>query len=185
MPIMTTIHLVRHGKAAAGFGDHADPGLAPEGVEQAREAATALAGEGPLAILSSPMARARETARPLAERWGIEPRIEPRVAEIPSPSEDLQARAAWLGKAMAGRWAELGERYRRWRDEVVAALLEQRGDTMVFSHFIAINVAVGTALDDDRLVCFRPDYCSVTVVRTDGGRLELLRQGREAETRVR
>ena len=75
---------------------------------QALAVADELAGLGPMALLSSPLARARETAQPLAERWHSDILIEPRVAEIPSPSKNLSARAAWLRQAMAGRWSDLG-----------------------------------------------------------------------------
>ena len=95
---MPIIYLVRHGKAAAGFGDHADPGLDDTGREQAAAAATALARLGPLPIFSSPLARAQETAAPLAQRWRVVPVIEPRAAEIPPPTIGLRAR--WLSGAM-------------------------------------------------------------------------------------
>ncbi|HBM88422.1 MAG TPA: histidine phosphatase family protein, partial [Rhodobiaceae bacterium] len=57
-------------------------------------------------------------------------------------------------------------------------------DTVIFSHFIAINAAVGHALDDPRVICFRPDNCSVTVFETQGDKLSVLEQGNEAETKV-
>ena len=37
---------------------------------------------------------------------------------------------------------------------------------------------------DERVVNFHPDHCSVTVLRSSGGRLELVRRGAEAATRV-
>ena len=40
---MTQIHLVRHGKAAAGFGSHKDPGLDELGHRQAQAVAAAVA----------------------------------------------------------------------------------------------------------------------------------------------
>ena len=39
---MTQIHLVRHGKAAAGFGSHKDPGLDELGHRQAQAVAAML-----------------------------------------------------------------------------------------------------------------------------------------------
>jgi broad specificity phosphatase PhoE len=103
---MAKIYLVRHGKAAAGFDGHHDPGLDATGRAQAEATARDLAPVGPLALYSSPLARARETAEPLAAHWDSDIIIEPRVAEIPSPTEDLAARAAWL-RRMQGRWREL------------------------------------------------------------------------------
>ena len=182
---MPLIYLVRHGKAAAGWDGHLDPGLDPLGETQSRLAADLLAPIGPLAILSSPLARARETAAFLAELWDREPVIETRMAEIPSPSADLAARTAWLRSAMAGTWAELDPQYQRWRDEVIECLTSLTEDTVIFSHFIAINTAVGHAQGDDRLVCFRPDNASITRLNNDAGKLAVEELGSEAHTEVR
>ena len=181
---MAMIYLVRHGKAAAGFDGHADPGLDEVGRSQAEATAAMLAPEGPLRIYSSPLARARETAIPLAERWSSEILIEPRVAEIPSPTEDLSERAAWLRQAMAGRWSALDSGLRRWRQALIDCVTAMPEDSVVFSHFVAINVAVGAARDDDRMVLFSPDNGSVTTLSNDHGRLAVIELGRTAETRV-
>ena len=181
---MAKIYLVRHGKAAAGFDTHHDPGLDALGRAQASATAAALATLQPMAIYSSPLARARETAEPLAHHWNSPIHIEPRVAEIPSPTEDLTQRTTWLRQAMAGRWRDLEPDLRVWRDDLVACLLGLPTDSVVFCHFIAINVAVGSAQDDDRLVVFSPDNASVTTISSDGGSLKVLELGRSAETFV-
>ena len=183
---MAIIHLVRHGKAAAGFGGHLDPGLDDTGREQAKAAAAALAPLGPLPIYSSPLARARETAAPLAECWGVVPVIEPRVAEIPSPTADLRERARWLRGVMQRTWAELeGEpALIEWRDAMLACARAWREDCVTFCHFIAINVIVGAAVNADALISFQPDNASITKVRCVGGELTLLERGRAAATHV-
>lgn len=182
---MPRIKMIRHGKAAAGWDGHPDPGLDETGRRQAAAVADLLAADGPVAILTSPLARARETAAPLADRWDLDPLIEPRVAEIPSPTQDLAERTAWLRRAMAGGWSDLDETYREWRDEVVQSLASLEEDALVFSHFIAINAAAGFCMGEDALVVFRPDNCSVTTFEVDGGTLRLVELGREAETEVR
>jgi len=181
---MATLFLVRHGRAAAGFDGHHDPGLDDLGRVQAASTANVLAPLGPLAIYSSPLARARETATPLAERWGIEPVIEHRVTEIPSPTDDLAQRAAWLRNAMQGRWRALPGDLQRWRHALIERLLAIDEDSVVFCHYVAINVAVGAALADDRLVCFRPDNGSITRLANNDGRLRVIELGRESETLV-
>ena len=181
---MTTIFLVRHGRAAAGFDSHADPGLDALGAGQARATARFLARFGPMPIYSSPLARARETALPLAERWGLEATVESRVAEIPSPTSDLAARGRWLAQAMQGRWRDLPADLGVWRSSLVDCLLEMREDSVLFCHFVAINVAVGAAREDDRMVHFRPDYGSVTRIAVADGRLRVIELGREATTVV-
>ena len=181
---MAKIYLVRHGKAAAGFDGHHDPGLDTLGQEQAARTAAALAPLGPLPLYSSPLARARETALPLAERWQAEIVIEPRVAEIPSPTTDLTARTEWLRAAMQGRWRDLGPELLAWRDALVASLLELPGDSVIVSHYVAINAAVGVATQDDRMVIFAPDNASVTVLETLRGELHVRALGASADTFV-
>jgi len=181
---MAKIYLVRHGKAAAGFDGHHDPGLDETGRAQAAATARELAPLGPLTLYSSPLARARETAEPLAAHWDSDIIVEPRVAEIPSPTDDLAARSAWLRAAMQGRWRDLDRDLNAWRERLIDCLRDLETDAVVVCHYVAINVAVGAATDDDRLVVFAPDNASVTLLENSGGRLELLQLGRSAQTHV-
>ena len=181
---MATIYLVRHGKAAAGFDSHLDPGLDELGRSQARATAEALGPLGPLQIVSSPLARARETAAPLVERWGVTPVIESRVAEIPSPSEDLSERARWLRGIMTDRWSNLDPWLRDWRQAMIDYVSNCAEDCVVFCHFIAINVIVGAATGVDEMISFRPDNGSVTRILAEGGTLRVVELGPEADTRV-
>ena len=181
---MAILFLVRHGKAAAGFDSHLDPGLDDLGRQQAAATASVLAPHGPLQIYSSPLARARETASPLTERWGSESIIEPRVSEIPSPTTDLRERSAWLATVMPERWENLDQRLHSWRQALLDCLLDMKDDSVVFCHFIAINVAVGAATRDQRMICFRPDNGSVTRLANHDGSLQLIELGRAAETQV-
>ncbi|MFZ4718316.1 MAG: histidine phosphatase family protein [Ilumatobacteraceae bacterium] len=184
---MTRVHLVRHGRAAAGWDTDPDPGLDDLGREQAAAVAAALAPLGPLALVSSPLRRCQETAVPLADAWaGAEVRIEPAVAEIPSPEGvPMAERVDWLRNAMSGTWADLGPDYTSFRDSVVAAVVGLPADTVVFSHFIAINAVIGAAIGDDRLVIRSLDNCSVTVVEVVDGLVTLVEGGHEADTLIR
>ncbi len=188
---MPRLHLVRHGRAAAGWNVDPDPALDDHGQRQAREVSDKLFGLGPLPVLSSPLRRCRETSQPLATRWGVEVSIEPRVAEIPSPEgHTLETRIEWLRSAMAGTWAELvasdGQRYADYRTNLLDALASISTDTVVFSHFIAINVVIGAATSDDRMVVASLDNCSVTTVTSDGrGGFTIVEMGNEADTLIR
>lgn len=177
---MARLYLVRHGRAEAGFGESMDPGLDPTGKAQAQSVAEQLQPVGPLPIISSPLARARQTAMPLAGLWRSEPLIDLAVAEVPSPTDNLQDRVAWLRQFMAGSWRNVTPALAVWRENVVAALLALHEDTVIFSHYIAINVAVGAALGDERVLVFSPDYCSVTVADTAEGSLKVVEKGPEA-----
>jgi broad specificity phosphatase PhoE len=109
------------------------------------------------------------------------------VGEIASPpGMSLEERGGWLRRAMAGTWADLGAGYEAWRDDVVDCLRSLREDTVVVSHFIAINAVVGRASGDDRVVCFVPRNCCRTVVEVDGDTITVVDLGDEAaETVVR
>jgi broad specificity phosphatase PhoE len=182
---VTRLYLVRHGQAAAGWGADHDPGLDDVGRAQAAAVADALAPLGPLPIVVSPLRRTRETALALADVWPtVTPVVDPAVGEIPSPTDDLAGREAWLVGVLAGRWSDLDDALRGWRRGVVDALVATRDDTVVVTHFVAINAAVGTATGDDRLVCFRPDNCSVTVLDHDGDALGVVELGAERGTAV-
>ncbi len=181
---MARIYFVRHGKAAAGFSEDADPGLNDLGRAQAEAVAPRLIAAAPADLISSPMRRARETAQPVEAALGRGARIAPAVAEIPSPALALAARGAWLRDAMRGNWSDLSPEHQHWRHGVVAALLALPRDTIIFSHFIAINAAVTYALNDPRMVCFSPENCSVTVLDTKGGVLRLVALGEASATVV-
>jgi broad specificity phosphatase PhoE len=178
------IYLVRHGRPSAGFSEALDPGLDEVGWTQAETAAQELAPIGPLPILTSPLRRTRDTAAPLERVWQVTARIEPAVAELPMPGAAPHTRAAWLREALRGRWRDLSEFYQQWRELMVTTLGALDRSTVVTTHFIAINVAVGAATGDDRLVCFQPDHCSCTVLEVKDGRLQLVSLGRERETLV-
>lgn len=179
------IYLIRHGRAAAGFGDHADPGLDDIGRRQAETAAEVMAPRGPLLISSSPLRRAQETATPLAHRWQTHIQIEPRMAEIPSPVHlSLQERPLWLSGIMNSRYGALDHSLQQWFRNIESFLLSCTQHVAVFSHFIAINAAVALARNDDQVVSFRPDNASITVIDCSPSGLRLVQLGQEAQTQV-
>lgn len=188
---MGLIYVIRHGKPASTWGgSDDDPGLDAVGLEQARAVAReilALPLEArPDRVVSSPLRRCRETAAPLAEALGVEIEIDPRVGEIPTPASLSAAeRPDWLRQAFGGLWTEVvGDLdYAAWAQSVARALTDHQGKA-VFSHFVALNAAVATATADPRVVVFRPDHCSRSVFRAEGGRLILAEKGREAQSQV-
>src|SRR5437588_1058453 len=178
------LYLVRHGKAAASFSEAPNPGLDAAGAAQAGAMAERLAPLGPLPIVTSPLRRTRETAAPLERHWRVTARIEPAVGEIPSPMEDPAARGEWLRGVMAGVWSAQADELKLWRLDVADALLALQRPTVVVTHFVAINVAVGIAEGDDRVIGFAPDHCSVTVLDVEDGALRLVRRGAQRATQV-
>lgn len=181
---MPRILMVRHGRAAASFTDDLDPGLDELGQQQAESVAAALRSELPLALISSPLRRAMETAHPLQALQGGELSIEERVSEIPSPGLDLSERGDWLRGVMQGQWSQQDAALQAWRKDLVNCLIQQPVDCVIFSHFVAINVAVAAAEQNDRVIVFRPDNTSVTELRSDGQQLTLAHRGEEAVTQI-
>ena len=134
--------------------------------------AEALAPLGPLPIVTSPLRRARETAAPLEERWGVTARVEPAVGEIPSPTDDLAERAAWLGRVLRLPWEDWPPPLEGWRESVAEAVRSIGADAVVVTHFVAITVAAQRR-------AFRPDYCSRTVIETEGRRIRVVELGQQ------
>ncbi|WP_363211781.1 histidine phosphatase family protein [Phenylobacterium sp.] len=191
MAHLKRLYLIRHGKPSATWGgDDDDPGLDEAGQAQANAARDWLMAlppdEQPTMVVSSPLRRCRETAIPTAEALGVEIEVDPRVGEIPTPAAlSPEERGPWLRKSFAGTWAEIeGDLdYDAWRREI-AASLASRGNTAVFSHYVATNAVVSQLMGVPQVLAFRPDHASITILETDGETLTLVEKGREATTGV-
>ncbi|WP_341898958.1 histidine phosphatase family protein [Ferrovibrio terrae] len=185
---MSRIYLVRHAKAAARFDEDPDPSLSDDGKEAAIDLALELEKLGPLPIYSSPMERARETALPLANRWGSVPEVSAAFSEIPTPAEiaeqGIKARGPWLQQIANQRYSTQPSIIRAWREGVIGMLRSCRSDTVIFTHFMVINAAMSAAMNDERMVVMQPDYCSCTVVETTMRGLSVVSRGAEATTKV-
>lgn len=196
---MPTLYLVRHGRAAAGWDTAADPPLDVLGREQSVATATLLAarvqGAGSerhaIDVSTSPLLRCRETAAAFERVTGMAARIEPLIAEIPSPAGIAMAeRVTWLRRTMHGTWGELvareGTVYADFRAGLVGWAKRVTRDTVAFSHFVAINALIGAATHDDRVVIRSLDNASVTVLHVGAdGELSFVEGGSEADTLIR
>ncbi|HEV2960384.1 MAG TPA: histidine phosphatase family protein [Candidatus Angelobacter sp.] len=180
---MALVYLVRHGKAAGSWESDLDPGLDDVGREQAEAMAATLTAQGPLPLVTSPLRRTRETAAALERHWGVA-KVDPRIGEIPSPPIAVSRRGEWLRNILQSRWSELDQSIGFWRAQVLNALGELIQDTVVVSHFVAINVAVGHTLKDDRVTCFRPENCSCTVLNIQDEHWKIVVLGVEGESRI-
>lgn len=179
------VTLVRHGRPAGAWGDDPDPGLDAVGHAEAAAVASALAPTGPQPIVVSPLRRTVETARPLAETWGVAATLDPAVGELPAPLDPRPDARSWLRTLMAGTGAEHAPVMAPFRTRVLGAIRALREDTVVVSHFLAINAVVGAALGDDRVVCCSPGHCSITVVEIDADALRVLVAPTDGPTEVR
>jgi broad specificity phosphatase PhoE len=188
---MARLYLIRHGRPSSTWGGgEDDPGLDDAGLAQAAAARDWLlsrpVGERPVRVVSSPLKRCRETAQPTADALGVKVEIDPVVGEIPTPwALPAAERPDWLRKVFLGTWAEIKGNldYEVWRTTIARTLLA-RGDTAVFSHYVAINAVVSLMAGDPKVLVFRPDHASITVLETDGRSLQVISRGAEAETTV-
>ncbi len=194
---MTEIYAIRHGKAAAGWGDSADPTLDATGHAQAatlaRDSHIYFGEKDCDKIFVSPLLRCQETAQPLCEKWDMSPHNEPRIAEIPSPVPDLSARVAWLRRVMGGTWHMLDNDpespqgiYAAWRADIMAFIdeLKHYERVVLFTHFIVLNVLYCAATGRDDVVSFHPGNASVHLFGKTGTAFELLHVGNQAITKV-
>jgi broad specificity phosphatase PhoE len=128
-------------------------------------------------MLVSPMARTRETAAPLAQLWGVAPVVELAVGELKAPPDPGLDHVAWLRDVMRSSYADLPVELRAFRDRVVERVSGLTTDTVVVTHYLAINALVGAASGDDRVVSFAPAHCSRTVVEVARDGLTLIELG--------
>lgn len=189
---MARLYLIRHARPAASWGEEPDPGLDAAGREQAEAAARMLAQAlDRMPIYTSPLRRCRETAHPLERLWQRSAEALEPVAELPSPPLDLPTRQEWLKQVMRGTWRELTDcappgspDYLAWRQTLLDSLARMSRDSVIFSHFIALNIVVGAAHSRQDVVCFRPDYASITCVEVVNDSLRVVELGRQADTTV-
>lgn len=180
--------LIRHALPvridATPDGAPADPGLAARGLEQAERIAAALAFDDVDALYSSPSRRAVETAAPLARALGLQPVLEPGIAEFDSadpsyvPVEELRASGdpRWQ-LLVAGDLYSAGVDPVQFRARVVEAVERiaaghPGGRAVLVSHSGAINAYAGHVLGQEKTIWFAPPYCSLT-------RLAISRDGRK------
>lgn len=179
------IFLVRHGEAAASWGESPDPGLSDLGIQQAAAVGAALKQyiSDDTLLWSSPLRRAVETAGPLARIMRQTVREDEAFREIPAPVPLVQ-RQTWLRQFMQQQWQEQGEDLIAWRSAALQQLLELQQPAVVFTHFLVINAVVGHVLDRDETLCFWPANGSITRLRHNGTGLELITLGEEIATLV-
>lgn len=160
--------LLRHGQSEFNLhftGTRVDPGiidarLTPLGLEQAREAAHALRGEGIKRIITSPYTRALQTTAPVAQALGVPVLINPIVREryafacdIGTPRTDLAR--AWPEHDFSAVeeiwWPAIEEdaesiigRAALFRAEMAA--LPDWANTLVVSHWGFVLTLTGTSI---------------------------------------
>ena len=91
----TTVHFLRHGEVHNPdkilYGRLPKFRLSDDGLKMAYDAAEALRGRDVVAVWSSPLQRAQETARPIADVFGLEIQTDDRLLEATNVFEGARA----------------------------------------------------------------------------------------------
>jgi probable phosphoglycerate mutase len=146
----------------------ADPALAEVGQRQSAALADWLAEEQIDAVWSSPMRRARETAKPLAARLSLPVTVDDDLSEYDRealsyiPIEELKA-------AGDPRWNEIPEQPAHFRGVVVAAIerivaAHPRQRVAVVCHGGVVNAYAAHVLGIEDALFFLPGYTSISRV---------------------
>lgn len=172
------IVFARHGETAPNregliLGRAADPELTEEGRRQAARLAELLAREDPMAVLTSPLLRARETAAAIAGACGLEAEVDERLVEIDwgswegrplsgiAPAETAQLKAdagtAPEGESLAALAARVGE--------FCADAWDRDGLVVAVTHVSPIKAAVASTLGAPDDAAFRMFVALASVTR--------------------
>ena len=138
------IILIRHGEAASSWGDDPDPGLSNLGKSQSeavRENLESFKSQN-FQLISSPK-KAIETAQPTSLDWKSEIKIDDAFSEIPASNIKLERRMEWLKSMMNMDITMLPEDVKEWRSRIIEKLINIKSNSIIFSHFMVINVVVG------------------------------------------
>lgn len=182
-----TIYLIRHGEAAQAWDEAPDPILSTNGIQQAQNLAEIYLPtlkKSDFQLLSSPLARAQQTATPFQEALNIPININSNFAEIPSPGIALADRRNWLKALFSKTIPELETPQLEWRNNIIQGIQSLEKDTLIFSHFMTINAIVGWIKNDNRVVSYYPNYCSITQIEKVGNQFFIKSLGKELSTVV-
>lgn len=193
--------LIRHGLPERIVADGpVDPSLTDEGVAQAAALARWLDAAPPDAVICSPMARAHETAQPLADRFALDLPVDADLAEFDRgaaayiPIEEIKGTDHPHWKQLIEDWVgpSGAERRLAFQATVVAAVGRAVERFSVDSERLAIvchggviNAYLAELLGLDRMLFFEPGYTSISRVAVSRtGRRQLLSINETAHLRT-
>ena len=117
-------------------------------------------------------------------KWRRPAVVDTRVAEIPSQGMTLEERGECLKSLTKRRWDDLDQILQDWRRAVIQSLLEISLDTVVVTHFMAVNAAVSWAKGDERVVYFNPLPGSRTTLERVGDSFNVVQLGDSGTSKV-
>lgn len=174
--------IIRHGRplrhVVAGDGETADPGLSEVGQEQAARTADYLHAEGVDHVVASTMARAYETAQPLAGKLGVEVETIDEIKEsdhashVYVPAEEISPDDPDTAHFFEGNLHDhvfsdgleaFEERVLRGFQHIIDTNRSRR--VAVYCHGMVTAVFLRTILRFDDPLSLTVDYCGISRVR--------------------
>ncbi len=161
------MYVARHGETtwnlAGRYQGRLESELSPLGMRQALALADAMTAEGVRRVVSSPLRRCTETARPTAQRVGVPVETDDRLIEI--------AHGTWEGRLREEIAANDPARYRAWREDPARVQFE-RGENIDQVRERWLDFAGSFAPDAPALVVTHDAVVRVALVGATSGRLE-------------
>ena len=176
--------LIRHGEAAESWGTHPDPGLSELGIKQSKSLLNNKMLEllDSYSFVSSPKSRAKMTAEPLIKKFNKELIVKDAYSEIPSNDIDNSQKKTWLKDVMNTEIKDLPDFVVNWRNKIIKHSLGLSQNTIIFTHFMVINALVGSLLKKNAIMCFYPNYVSVTKITFENKEIKSISLGDERKT---
>ena len=118
---------IRHGEAANAWGTHKDPGLSSLGYKQAESILEndELQRLNEFDFISSPKARAIETAKPLANKFQKKISIDETFNEIPSKNIADNMKQDWLKRIITMDKKTLPREIKRWDEKIYKRVISK------------------------------------------------------------
>jgi phosphoserine phosphatase len=191
---MAAVYVVRHAESEANregrYQGRRDSPLSALGRRQAIVLAEALAGSRAARVISSPLQRCVETARPVAERLGVALEQDARLIEIAHGTwegrlraaverEDAARMSAWRTAPQAVKFdggESLADVDERWHS--FGASLANGGDAVVVTHDVLVRLAIlaATGRPLARLWVPQAENGAYAIFEIKGARWRLVRE---------
>tara|TARA_B100000989_G_scaffold60287_1_gene41342 strand:+ start:170 stop:733 length:564 start_codon:yes stop_codon:yes gene_type:complete len=159
----TEIIFIRHAEAAISWEKHSDPVLSDLGITQSKNLIhhNDLQKLNNYDFVSSPKLRAIQTSEYLTKKFNKELLIDNTFIEIPSDNIHLSKKKEWFNKLIKTKKDDLPDNIKKWRDDILTKTKSFSQNTIIFTHFMVMNLLVSEFKSKDTLMCFYPENTSI------------------------
>ena len=96
----------------------------------------------------------------------------------------MKDKMEWLGNISSMPIEDLPLEVAVWRKEIITSLLLTKSNTVIFSHFMVMNVIASYARDEQRLLSFYPDYTSFIKIVLRNESIYTIEFDKEKKTKI-